>query len=112
MHNNESASTYPIDFEQTTQVLSPYDPQFEYMIVRPRLSAKFAEVRQPRPVPTSALIDGSARARRDCRAAARGVVLPTPAERRCTLQPATASRIRASSPAPFRPGVYPPLHAA
>jgi hypothetical protein len=55
----------------STRLWSELDPEFAYFVVRKPLSARLAEVRQDPPVVTSALADGSARARRDERIAAR-----------------------------------------
>jgi hypothetical protein len=55
----------------STRLWSELDPEFAYFVVRKPLSAQLAEVRQDLPVLTSALADGSARARRDERIAAR-----------------------------------------
>jgi hypothetical protein len=60
-----------VDLDQANLMLTPLDPEFAYLISRPRLSAKLAEVRQPGPEPTTALLDGSARAVRDARIARR-----------------------------------------
>lgn len=114
MCNNDAAIvTSSSDFERTTQVLSPFDPEFQYIIVRPRLSAKFAEVRMPRPEPTAALIDGSARARRDRRAAARGNTQLTSATPQATdASTAAAHRwLNAAKQTPSRPGTVQLLRA-
>ena len=57
--------------ESSTSLWCPLDPEFQYFVVRERLSAQLTQVRQGVPVPTSALRDGTARARRDRRVAAR-----------------------------------------
>ncbi|WP_156934796.1 hypothetical protein [Pseudonocardia spinosispora] len=47
------------------------DMEFQYFVVRERLSRKLTEVRLGPPVVTRALLDGSARRRRDQRMAGR-----------------------------------------
>ncbi|ALG05773.1 hypothetical protein [Kibdelosporangium phytohabitans] len=51
--------------------LTPLDPEFHHVISDPRLAAEFAALREPRAEPTTAYVDGSARARRDARIARR-----------------------------------------
>ncbi|MFC0540646.1 hypothetical protein [Kutzneria chonburiensis] len=70
------AAVYPdhaadVDLDQANLLLTPLDPEFAHLISRPRLSAQLAVVRQPGPEPTTALLDGSARAARDARVARR-----------------------------------------
>jgi hypothetical protein len=60
-----------VDLDQANLMLTPLDPEFAYLISRPRLSAQLAQVRQLGPEPTAALTDGSARAVRDARIARR-----------------------------------------
>jgi hypothetical protein len=54
-----------------TMLWCSHDLEFQYFVSRERLSAQLAEVRRPPPVLTTALRDGSARARRDQRIAQR-----------------------------------------
>jgi hypothetical protein len=55
-----------------TRLWCSLDMEFQYFVVRERLSKQLAEVRRGLPVPTSALRDGSARRRREQRIAQRG----------------------------------------
>ncbi|SMC99117.1 hypothetical protein [Kibdelosporangium aridum] len=61
-----------VDFGQDT-ALTPLDPEFHHLVSNPRLSAELAQLREPGPEPTTALLDGSARARRDRRIAERAL---------------------------------------
>ncbi|MFC0439413.1 hypothetical protein [Kutzneria buriramensis] len=51
--------------------LTTLDAEYHYLISHPKLSSEFAQLREPRPEPTTSLLDGSARARRDRRIAQR-----------------------------------------
>jgi hypothetical protein len=57
--------------QSSTMLWCSLDMEFQYFVVRERLSKQLAEVRQGLPVPTSALQDGSARRRREQRIAQR-----------------------------------------
>ncbi|WP_445184432.1 hypothetical protein ACTXG6_39590 [Pseudonocardia sp. Cha107L01] len=54
-----------------TMLWCSLDMEFQYFVVRERLSKQLSEVRQGLPVPTSALRDGTARRRREQRIAQR-----------------------------------------
>ncbi|WP_433267272.1 hypothetical protein ACQPZF_01005 [Actinosynnema sp. CS-041913] len=54
-------------------VLTALDAEFHHLISHPKLSAELAELRRPQPVTTTAVLDGSARARRDRRIAQRAL---------------------------------------
>ncbi|NUT91245.1 MAG: hypothetical protein HOY78_04370 [Saccharothrix sp.] len=54
-------------------VLTALDAEFHHLISHPTLSAELAELRRPLPVRTTAMLDGSARARRDRRIAQRAL---------------------------------------
>ncbi|QUQ70585.1 hypothetical protein [Kutzneria sp. CA-103260] len=53
--------------------LTTLDAEFHHLISHPKLSAEFAQLHEPQPVKTTALLDGSARARRDRRIANRAL---------------------------------------
>jgi hypothetical protein len=57
--------------QSPTMLWCSLDVEFQYFVVRERLSKQLAEVRQGWPVPASALRDGSARRRREHRIAQR-----------------------------------------
>ncbi|MBP2330614.1 hypothetical protein JOF56_010999 [Kibdelosporangium banguiense] len=62
-----------VDLDTDDLMLTSLDPEFHHLISDPTLSAELAALRQPRPEPTTALLDGSARARRDRRVARRAM---------------------------------------
>jgi len=53
--------------------LTALDAEFHHLISHPKLSAEFAQLREPRPEATASLLDGTARERRDRRIAQRAL---------------------------------------
>jgi hypothetical protein len=82
-----------VDLDLADGMLTPLDPEYHHLISDPRLSAELAELRQPCPEPTTALLDGSARARRDRRIAQRAVGAVPPALRVPMDQPIPAAAV-------------------
>jgi hypothetical protein len=78
-----------IDLDTDDLMLTPLDPEFHHLIADPQLSAELAALRQPRPEPTSALLDGSALARRDRRIAQRALGNTVRVLRAHTVSPVT-----------------------